>query len=83
MLAPGGKAIFIDDGPAAAASEEILPKEPVPAVLRSLDDGSQYRIVKVFHDAGTLASDLRALGWSVRGRSMGGNFIGVAEPPAG
>ncbi|MFD8377193.1 class I SAM-dependent methyltransferase [Streptomyces sp. NPDC059679] len=81
-LAPGGKAIFIDDGPAAAAEEDILANQPAPAALRRLDDGSQYRIVKVFHDARTLTDDLTALGWSVRVRPVAGNFIGIAEPPA-
>jgi demethylmenaquinone methyltransferase/2-methoxy-6-polyprenyl-1,4-benzoquinol methylase len=82
-LAPGGKAIFIDDGPAVAAREEILADQPVPAVLRRLDDGSQHRIVKVFHDAQTLTDELTALGWSVRVRPVAGNFIvGIAEPPA-
>ncbi len=81
-LAPGGKAIFIDDGPAEAASEEVLADQPVPAVLRRLEDGSQYRIVKVFHDARTLTGDLTALGWSVRVQPVDGNFIvGIAEPP--
>ncbi|MGO4755196.1 trans-aconitate 2-methyltransferase [Streptomyces sp. 2MCAF27] len=81
-LAPGGKAIFIDDGPAAAAEEDILANQPAPAALRRLDDGSQYRIVKVFHDARTLTDDLTALGWSVRIRPVAGNFVGIAEPPA-
>lgn len=81
-LAPGGKAIFIDDGPAAAAEENILANQPAPAALRRLDDGSQYRIVKVFHDARTLTDDLTALGWSVRIRPVAGNYIGIAEPPA-
>jgi len=82
-LAPGGKAIFIDDGPAAAAEEDVLVDQPVPAVVRRLDDGSRYRVVKVFHDARVLADGLAALGWSVRVRTVGGNFIGVAEPPTG
>jgi demethylmenaquinone methyltransferase/2-methoxy-6-polyprenyl-1,4-benzoquinol methylase len=82
-LAPGSKAIFIDDGPAAAAYEEVLANQPAPAVLRRLDDGGQYRIVKVFHDAQTLTDDLTALGWSVHIRTMAGHFIGIAErrPP--
>ncbi|WP_432252957.1 class I SAM-dependent methyltransferase [Streptomyces sp. HNM1019] len=80
-LAPGGKAIFIDDGPAGAAYEEVLADQSAPAALRRLDDGSQYRIVKVFHDARALTDDLTALGWSVRIRTVAGNFIGVAEPP--
>ncbi|EGX56684.1 hypothetical protein SZN_26666 [Streptomyces zinciresistens K42] len=80
-LAPGGKAIFIDDGPAAAAYEEVLTNQPTPAALRRLDDGSQYRIVKVFHDAQTLTDDLTALGWTVQIQTKAGNFIGIAEPP--
>jgi demethylmenaquinone methyltransferase/2-methoxy-6-polyprenyl-1,4-benzoquinol methylase len=82
-LAPGGRAIFIDDGPAAAAEEEVLADQPAPAALRRLDDGSRYRIVKVFHDARTLTDDLKALGWSVRIRTTAGNYIGIAEPPTG
>ncbi|MFF0013482.1 class I SAM-dependent methyltransferase [Streptomyces sp. NPDC005374] len=80
-LAPGGKAIFIDDGPTAAAYEEVLANQPAPAALRRLDDGSQYRIVKVFHDAQTLKDDLTTLGWSVHIRTMAAHFIGIAEPP--
>ncbi|WP_030930760.1 class I SAM-dependent methyltransferase [Streptomyces sp. NRRL S-646] len=78
-LAPGGKVVFIDDGPAGAASEEVLADHPVPAAVRRLDDGSKYRIVKVFHDARTLTSDLSALGWSARIRTVAGQFIGIAE----
>jgi demethylmenaquinone methyltransferase/2-methoxy-6-polyprenyl-1,4-benzoquinol methylase len=83
MLAPGGKAIFVDDGPAAAADEDGVADGPVPTVLRRLDDGRQYRVVKVFHDARTLAENLTALGWTVRVRSLEGSIVGIAEPPAG
>ncbi|MEU0600559.1 class I SAM-dependent methyltransferase [Streptomyces sp. NPDC006393] len=83
LLAPGGKAIFIDDGPAAAASEKGVVDEPVPTVLRQLDDGTRYRIVKVFRDAQRLADDLTALKWVARVRAMDGSIIGIAEPPAG
>jgi SAM-dependent methyltransferase len=82
-VAPGGRAIFIDDGPAEAASEHVLAGQPVPTVLRRLDDGSRYRVVKVFHDVRALTDDLAALGWSARIRSVREHFIvGVAEPPA-
>ncbi|MCD9880045.1 class I SAM-dependent methyltransferase [Streptomyces guryensis] len=79
-LAPGGKAIFIDDGPAGAGAEDVLADPAVPAAVRRLDDGSKYRIVKVFHEARALTSDLTALGWSVRIRTVAGQFIGIAEP---
>lgn len=83
MLTPGGRAVFIDDGPAAAAGEEGVTEGPVPTVLRRLDDGSRYRVVKVFHEAGALAGDLTALGWTVRVRPLDGSIVGVAQPPAG
>jgi SAM-dependent methyltransferase len=81
-LAPGGKAIFVDDGPAMAAEEEVLADQPAPAALRRLGDGSRYRIVKVFHDVQPLTDDLTALGWSVRIRPLARNYLGIAEPPA-
>lgn len=82
-LAPRGTAVFIDDGPPEAAREEVLSPDPVPAVLRRLDDGSPYRIVKVFHVPGALAGELAALGWSADVRSVHGSFlVGTAEPPA-
>lgn len=79
-LAPGGRAIFVDDGPAEAAAEEVLHDQAAPAALRPLDDGRRYRIVKVFHDVRQLTSDLAALGWSAQIRPAVRNFIvGVAE----
>jgi SAM-dependent methyltransferase len=83
-LAPGGQAVFVDNGPGEAAAEDRLPGRDVPVVRRRLNDGSRYRVVKVFHDPGTLTADLAALGWSARIRPLGGAFIaGVARPPAG
>ncbi|MFF3565258.1 class I SAM-dependent methyltransferase [Streptomyces sp. NPDC002574] len=82
-LAPHGTAVFIDDGPRAAAREEVLTDQPTPAVLRRVDDGSAYRVVKVFHDADELTGRLTALGWSADVRPVGDSFVvGVAEPPA-
>ncbi|WP_405499786.1 class I SAM-dependent methyltransferase [Streptomyces niveus] len=83
MLTPGGRAVFIDDGPAAAAGEEGVTEGPVPTVLRRLDDGSRYRVVKVLHDADALAGDLTALGWTVRVRPLDESIVGVARPPSG
>jgi SAM-dependent methyltransferase len=81
VLAPGGRAIFVDDGPAGAAAEEVLPDQAAPAALRPVEDGRRYRIVKVFHDVRQLTGDLAALGWSAQVRPAVGNFIvGVAEP---
>jgi trans-aconitate methyltransferase len=76
-LAPNGKAVFVDEGPAAAVREEVAAK------LRRLADGREYRIEKIFHDPGTLASELAALGWSADVRPRGNFIVGVAQrPPA-
>lgn len=81
-LEPGGRAVFVDDGPPEAQREEILPDEPVPSVLRRLDDGSEHRVVKVFYDPATLTGRLAELGWSAQVRPAEGSFmVGVAEPP--
>lgn len=80
-LAPGGRAVFVDDRPAGAAHEDALAGHPVPAAMRRCGDGSRHRIVKVFHDAPTLAADLSPLGWSARVRTVAGHFTGVAETP--
>jgi hypothetical protein len=75
-LAPNGKAVFIDEGPAEAARGDVA------ATVRRLDDGSRYRIVKVFHDPATLSGDLAGLGWSADVRSLGNFIVGIAEPTA-
>ncbi|MEU6198308.1 class I SAM-dependent methyltransferase [Streptomyces sp. NPDC047061] len=73
-LAPRGKAVFIDEGPAAAARAEVA------SDVRRLDDGSQYRIVKVLHEPAELTGELAALGWSADIRPREEFIIGIAEP---
>jgi SAM-dependent methyltransferase len=81
VLAPGGRVVFVDDGPAEAAAEQVLPDQSAPAAIRQVDDGSRFRIVKVFHEVQQLTDDLAALGWSARIRPAVENFVvGVAEP---
>ncbi|MGY0488328.1 class I SAM-dependent methyltransferase [Streptomyces sp. WG-D5] len=80
-LAPGGKVVFVDDGPTEVVNETVLADESAPAALRELQDGSRYRIVKVFHETAGLTADLAALGWAADIRTAADSFIvGVAEP---
>ena len=44
------------------------------AVLRELDDGRQFRAVKVFYEPSELEAKLRALGWNVEVRPAGHRF---------
>ncbi|MFG2963706.1 class I SAM-dependent methyltransferase [Streptomyces sp. NPDC048288] len=73
-LTPNGKAVFVDEGPAAASREEVA------AEVRRLDDGSQYRIVKVLHDPAALTGELAAFGWSADIRLREEFIVGIAEP---
>ncbi|MGW3283466.1 class I SAM-dependent methyltransferase [Streptomyces sp. NPDC001002] len=76
-LAPGGRAVFIDEGPAEATRDEVAAK------VRRLDDGREFRIEKIFHAPDTLTTQLTALGWSVEVRSRGGFIVGVAQVSVG
>ncbi|MFI7342857.1 hypothetical protein ACIBUY_33535 [Streptomyces sp. NPDC050085] len=53
-----------------AAHEELLTEHASPAALRRLEDGSAYRIVKVFHEGRALVERLAA----------GSFIVGLARP---
>ncbi|MFJ2831087.1 class I SAM-dependent methyltransferase [Streptomyces sp. NPDC087263] len=73
-LVPHGRAVFVDEG-----AEPAL--EGVTSEVRSLDDGSEYRIVKIYHEPSALTGELAALGWSAEVRPLGDFIVGVAELP--
>jgi SAM-dependent methyltransferase len=62
-LRPGGQACFLDSGPGDRANEQVLTGQ---TVRRHLADGSEHRVVKLFHDPTGLTEALGALGWSAR-----------------
>jgi len=65
-LEPGGIAYVIDSAhePTSTARDHPEPSRDSGVVLRKLDDGRSFRIVKVFWEPDTLAARLRGLGWS-------------------
>ena len=72
-LAPNGRVFFIDElGTAETRGAERRIDED--AVLRELEDGRQFRAVKVFYEPGELEAKLRTLGWSVEIRAAGRRF---------
>ncbi|MEV0174523.1 class I SAM-dependent methyltransferase [Streptomyces sp. NPDC050803] len=73
-LAPHGTVVFVDEGPAGSIRDEVA------AEVRRLEDGSQYRIVKVFHDPAELTAQLATLGWTADIRAQGEFIIGTAQP---
>jgi demethylmenaquinone methyltransferase/2-methoxy-6-polyprenyl-1,4-benzoquinol methylase len=64
-LAPGGTAYVIDSAhePTSTARDHPVPSRDAGVVLRKLDDGRAFRIVKVFREPDTLAARLAPLGW--------------------
>jgi demethylmenaquinone methyltransferase/2-methoxy-6-polyprenyl-1,4-benzoquinol methylase len=64
-LAPGGVAYVIDSAhePTSTARDHPVPSPDSGVVLRKLDDGRAFRIVKVFREPQALAARLAPLGW--------------------
>ena len=65
-LAPGGAAYLIDSAfdPTSTAKDHPLPGRDAGVVTRKLNNGREFRIVKIFWEPQALASRLGALGWS-------------------
>lgn len=82
-VAPGGAVVFFDTGRGEAATEQVLADAPVPSVSRRLEDGREYRVVKVFRDEHEIRDSLTALGWSADVSPVGDTLLaGLARPSA-
>jgi 2-polyprenyl-3-methyl-5-hydroxy-6-metoxy-1,4-benzoquinol methylase len=64
LLAPGGIAYLIDSAfdRTSTAKDHVLSDAGV--VTRKLNDGREFRVVKLFYDPGELNVRLAALGWN-------------------
>jgi demethylmenaquinone methyltransferase/2-methoxy-6-polyprenyl-1,4-benzoquinol methylase len=82
-LTPGGSVFFCDD---AAGSDRPfgggrIEQAPRYALRRSLTDGQEFTIVKIFYDAEMLATRLGELGWQADITTTGSLFMhGTATP---
>jgi demethylmenaquinone methyltransferase/2-methoxy-6-polyprenyl-1,4-benzoquinol methylase len=82
-LAPGGAAYLIDSAfdPTSTAKDHVLPAQDVGIVTRKLNDGREFRIVKVFYTPGALAARLAAAGFASDIRQTAQYFVyGWARP---
>jgi trans-aconitate methyltransferase len=73
-LKPDGRVFFIDELPAEAANEQLIPDAIAPAVERPLESGARYRVIKVFHTPDELREKLAKLGWEVMIHTIGWRF---------
>jgi trans-aconitate methyltransferase len=84
-LAPGGVAYVIDSGwdLTSSATNHVRPDREGGVAQRRLNDGSEYRIVKIFHEPEALAARLAPLGFAARVAHTPRYFIhGTATPVA-
>ena len=80
-LRGGGRVGFVDEDDRAAALEAQLDAGPVPTARRTLTDGRQFDIVKVFWSPSDLAARVDQLGWKANIRPVGDNHLyRTAEP---
>jgi SAM-dependent methyltransferase len=79
-LRPRGRVAFVDEDDRASSYDDAHVVGGVPAARRTLSDGRQYDIVKVFWDPADLDRRLRQLGWDVSIRRVGeSSMLGVGR----
>jgi demethylmenaquinone methyltransferase/2-methoxy-6-polyprenyl-1,4-benzoquinol methylase len=72
-LASNGRVFFIDEL-GTEQTRGLETRVDDDAVLRRLEDGRQFRAVKVFYQPAELEAKLRTLGWNVEVHPAGGRF---------
>ena len=84
-IAPGGFAYVVDSAhdPTSTAANHPTPDRAAGIVTRKLDDGREFRIVKVFYEPDALAARLRDAGFAAGISKSPRYFIfGAARPVA-
>ena len=82
-LAPAGRVFFIDSAytQTSTAKDHSLEGPDASTMTRRLNDGREYRIVKVFYDPSALQQRLESIGWQATVRPTPTFFIhGSAHP---
>ena len=74
-LAPDGRVAFVDEDDRGAAFEEVRLVGGVPTARRTLTDGTEFDIVKVYWEPGELQARLTELGFDVGIRRVGKTFM--------
>ena len=82
-LAPNGRVAFVDEDDRGAGNDDVHSISDVPAARRTLADGRQFDIVKVFWRPEDLGPWLRSSGWDVTVRRTGETFLYGVGHPAG
>jgi demethylmenaquinone methyltransferase/2-methoxy-6-polyprenyl-1,4-benzoquinol methylase len=83
-LRPAGRVFFLDSDRTdrSTATDHVLPAADQETMVRRLNDGRQFRIVKRFYAPDRLRRRLAEVGWDVDVRSTGEFFIYGSGAPA-
>lgn len=83
---PQGRVFAVDESKDAWRHEHLaetfVDGEAVPVVVRPLQDGTTFNVVKVFWDPEDLAERVRMLGWNITVNPVGPFFWAEAHPNA-
>ncbi len=82
-LKPHGRAFFVDSAytETSTARDHQLEGPTATTLTRKLNDGQEYRIVKVFYEPAPLTERLATLGWRADIQATGAYFVyGSATP---
>ncbi|WP_232666738.1 class I SAM-dependent methyltransferase [Pseudonocardia sp. TRM90224] len=74
-VTPDGVVEFVDVTSYERRIEEFDEHDPDVAVWRTLEDGSRYKVVKVFRDPPELEQRLGALGWNCEASEVHPGFL--------
>lgn len=74
FLKPGGRVFFVDSLQPSTAAARARPSGD-EIVVRRLNDGREFRVVKVFYEPGSLAQRLGSLGWNADVRATASYFV--------
>lgn len=77
MLRPGGKIFFVDSRreTTSTAIDHELPAEENQTMLRKLNDGRTFEIVKIFYDPADLATHCKQAGFEIDVRETATYFL--------
>lgn len=77
MLRPGGKVFFVDGRrePSSTAADHLLPEQDSQVMVRKLNDGRAFEIVKNFYDPSDLAARCERAGFEISVRETATYFL--------
>jgi SAM-dependent methyltransferase len=79
-LRPGGRVAFVDEDDRAVGYDDVRVQDGVPCARRTLRDGREFDVVKVFWHPDDLTARLSALGWHVTISRVGADLLsGIAS----